>query len=355
MTKIIYLGKFFEDDLTPMRGIAQSLFREWAREFNKELDTKIITENYREHVEEINSSDLVMIPIEADFDRDLYSFIQARGITVPIGGIATEAFDFMFRKSAYQFFNYTGTYLYDKLIEYGIYQQIEFTISGSPVPLKQESTHIFYPYIFAPSVFEDKIEFMRNWLSSNPKISIKNRNEGACMVYKYGNQFREEVSELIEDILNNRDIDIKYGGKWKNNDDRVKFDYHYDILKEYFSKFKYNIAVENDYTEGWITEKLINGMIAGCVTIYYYPFKDRIIDQIFNPKAFIAITDFDLYRDPEHTRIISEIERINSEDFDNIPAINPKALEIFNFFVYNQIQRIHQMMVALEFKKRLYT
>lgn len=350
MTKIIYLGKFFEDDLTPMRGIAQSLFREWSRDIHKELETKVITQDYQDNLEEINSADLVMIPIEADFDKELYKFIQTGNVAVPLGGIATEAFDFMFRKSAYQFFNYTGTYLYDKLVEYGVYQQLIFTISGSPVPLKNDSTHIFYPYIFAPSVFEDKIEFMRKWIGSNPTISIKGRDEEACMVYKYGNQFREETADFLKNF-----VDIKYAGKWRNNDDRVQFDYHYDILKEYYPKFKYNIAVENDYTEGWITEKLINGMIAGSVVFYYYPFKDNIIEQIFNPDAFIAITDRDLYNE-EYGRnhIFAEIHKVNSPSFDNTPATNPKALEIFNFFIANQIQKINQVMIALHFKKKLY-
>lgn len=49
-------------------------------------------------------------------------------------------------------------------------------------------------------------------------------------------------------------------------------------------KYRFALVMENTYKEGYITEKIINAFLAGCVPIYY---GTREVMDIFNPKAFV--------------------------------------------------------------------
>eukprot|EP00557_Chaetoceros_sp_GSL56_P010416 CAMPEP_0176480060 /NCGR_PEP_ID=MMETSP0200_2-20121128/2076_1 /TAXON_ID=947934 /ORGANISM="Chaetoceros sp., Strain GSL56" /LENGTH=587 /DNA_ID=CAMNT_0017876155 /DNA_START=261 /DNA_END=2024 /DNA_ORIENTATION=- len=49
-------------------------------------------------------------------------------------------------------------------------------------------------------------------------------------------------------------------------------------------KYRFALVMENTYKEGYITEKIINAFLAGCVPIYY---GTREVMDIFNPRAFV--------------------------------------------------------------------
>jgi len=68
-------------------------------------------------------------------------------------------------------------------------------------------------------------------------------------------------------------------GKW----DSMK------LINEY-SKYTFVIAMENCQKEGYITEKLINAYYAGAIPIYWGA---PDINEYFNPKAFINVSDFE--------------------------------------------------------------
>jgi len=54
--------------------------------------------------------------------------------------------------------------------------------------------------------------------------------------------------------------------------------------REVFNNFRFCLVMENHYRDGYITEKIMNAFIGGCIPIYY---GSKEIFDIFNPKSFI--------------------------------------------------------------------
>lgn len=69
------------------------------------------------------------------------------------------------------------------------------------------------------------------------------------------------------------------------------------------SDFRFIVAFENQYREGYITEKLINAFLSGAIPVYW---GSRKVLEIFNPKAFIY---YDI-ADPEPA--IEQIRRLEA-------------------------------------------
>ena len=76
---------------------------------------------------------------------------------------------------------------------------------------------------------------------------------------------------------------IEMGGKYMNNiggpvKNKTKF----------LSSYKFSIAMENTEGQGYISEKILDSLIAGTIPIYYGGY---MIDEFINPKTFILIKD----------------------------------------------------------------
>jgi hypothetical protein len=316
--KITYLGGYFEQDIFPMRGIAQTLMREYCRVYKQNYEGSVISSNFRDRLSEINNSEVVFINIDAAYEKEVYEMIFEELIKPKIIAISTELFDIFERKSSYSYFNYTGNYVREKLQKYDILNHINGTISGSLQPIKG-IPHIYYPYLYAPSVYMDKISYMRSLISSNPEISRELR-DNCCAVYKSPTEFREKICDEVEKLMK-----INYGGYWRNNDNRVKKDYDFNIIFDYYKKFEYVISIENDFHPGWITEKLINPLIAGSIPIYYAPFE--FPDLIINKEACVILKDDFLYKDQ------GILEKELSKDRKGIKVFTDGALSKFEEYV----------------------
>ena len=77
---------------------------------------------------------------------------------------------------------------------------------------------------------------------------------------------------------NKKCIKIKVGGNHKSQ-----------ILLDEYKKYRFIMAMENKNIKGYITEKIINAFRAGAIPIYW---GTDYIKNIFNPKAFIYVNDF---------------------------------------------------------------
>ena len=131
---------------------------------------------------------------------------------------------------------------------------------------------------------------------------------------------------------------VDSGGRWKNNiggnvDDKI----------EWLKSYKFNLCFENSSYPGYLTEKLFDAFLAGCVPIYWGDtslkihkntcadsknseninnrgndtFDMRIpnishslIDYEINPKAFINAHNFPTFQD-----LIDEIKRIDNDSY----------------------------------------
>ena len=67
---------------------------------------------------------------------------------------------------------------------------------------------------------------------------------------------------------------------WKN-EERSKFQYNYKTI---YTRYKYCLVMENTKKDGYVTEKLINALLGGCVPIYY---GTRDVYKMFREDAFV--------------------------------------------------------------------
>ena len=74
---------------------------------------------------------------------------------------------------------------------------------------------------------------------------------------------REMILSKVEKILQ-----VDSAGKWRNNTRDLWDKYDNDKIA-YMSNFRFNICAENDNTENYVTEKIFDAFLAGCVPIYY--------------------------------------------------------------------------------------
>lgn len=79
---------------------------------------------------------------------------------------------------------------------------------------------------------------------------------------------RNMIYQDIKSILN-----VKLAGTWNNNTDELWTKYNNDKML-YVKRFKFNICPENDNTRYYVTEKLFDAFLCGCIPLYYGSFND---------------------------------------------------------------------------------
>ena len=149
------------------------------------------------------------------------------------------------------------------------------------------SYNIYLPYLFI-SLWERR---------DNYKKILNNTKEKFCAyMYSYDLQYRVDIYNKISEYKN-----VDALGKSCNATnieiDRFVFndDYTYnDIAVKKYSKYKFVLALENGISEGYITEKLINPIIANSIPIYAGP---NDVFTIINKKRIIYVYDFNNYDD----------------------------------------------------------
>lgn len=95
-------------------------------------------------------------------------------------------------------------------------------------------------------------------------------------------QYREEVFTEIHERKY-----VASGGKCKNNMPGGRC---VENKRDFLSKYKFNLAMENANSPGYVTEKIIQAWAAGCIPIYWGG-GGRIKDE-FNKEAYIDCSDF---------------------------------------------------------------
>ena len=121
---------------------------------------------------------------------------------------------------------------------------------------------------------------------SNPlKISDKEAvNRKFCsLLMRNSNNCDPKRLRIIDEVGKYKDID--YGGSFRNNiggnvDEKIPFIHGY----------KFNLALENSVVDGYVTEKILEPMVASTIPIYWGSERAK---KDFNPEAFINVDDYD--------------------------------------------------------------
>lgn len=107
---------------------------------------------------------------------------------------------------------------------------------------------------------------------------------------------RKEIFELI---LAYKKVDS--GGRYLNN-----IGYRIDNKLEFQKMYKFSLAIENDTSIGYTTEKIIDAFAAGSIPIYW---GDPAVGDVFNEKSFINCHLYDSFEE-----VLNKVIDIDQDD-----------------------------------------
>lgn len=144
--------------------------------------------------------------------------------------------------------------------------------------------------------------------------------------------------KIIYDLI--REIEyIHCPSQFMHNDDELKIKFANNKL-EYLKQFKFNLCPENTNFNGYVTEKIFDAIISGCIPIYWGS-NNNPEPEIINHKAVLF---FDMYNNNES--LLKEITTLNS---------NYKKYKLFvkqQKFLSNAPDVIFEYFVKLDKKLR---
>ena len=226
-------------------------------------------------------------------------------------------------------------------VEYLTNQAINIVINGENYTTKNKfdisiSTHkennskinIYIPFLYQ-SLKEHR-------LSINTEIYKKNKTKFCAYMYSADHTHRVKYFKLLSQYKK-----VDGLGKSCNNvvstTNRILYNNDITWLDQavkIYSDYKFVIAVENKMKDGYVTEKIINPMIAGSIPIYWGP---ESVFEYINKKRVIYVKDFD--NDEKLLNYIKKLDTIdslyNSIISEPIYLSNKKPEDVFNLFKNN--------------------
>ena len=162
------------------------------------------------------------------------------------------------------------------------------------------------PYIYTNN-FLDKLE-------NQDKRETIPKNDALVIISNPNGKVRNKFLSLLEKKMN-----VTYAGRYKNNiGNLLPWDYNKPEFKNFVSQFKFIISMENTRYETGITEKIVHGMLAQTIPVYWG--SPRVYDY-FNKDRFL-----NLEKDDEITmnNLINKIIDIKNNDKKWLDIVNQK-------------------------------
>lgn len=159
---------------------------------------------------------------------------------------------------------------------------------------------LWYLYIdwFGVGTYDDPHWLIpESYLYGENEFTMKRKGEFCSIVY--GKPIESRI-QAVKNISRYKHVDV--WGKANPNfplPDGEK--YKLDMI----SNYKFSLCYENSVTPGYHTEKLLHGMVAGNIPIYY---GDKTVDQDFNSSRFINAVDM------SDDELVEKIAEIDSSD-----------------------------------------
>lgn len=218
-----------------------------------------------------------------------------------------------------------------------------------------DDRHMRFPlwiqYLVAP---EDGLEDIREKIARINDIANRTnpeRTQFACIMARHdGSGIRSVLGDLLEPVA-----PITYPAKFRNNTDELKTKYG-DDKKKYLRGFRFNVCPENSVTLGYVTEKLFEAFMSGCIPIYWgasidmttaSTYKEGMLSEadIVDERAFLRFDE----KNPEALRQqVHELEhnRDAYEAFIAIPPFKEGAAER----IWACLQELEQRLINLSNK-----
>ncbi len=163
-------------------------------------------------------------------------------------------------------------------------------------------------------------------------------------------QTRNNFFDILQKKSGNR---VDSLGKCKRNlniidkNERDK-NFFLDKAIDNYKKYKFVISFENKIEDGYITEKIILPLLAGCIPIYLGP---KEVEEQFNKNCFISVNDFESFED-----CISYVLYVDNNDelynkYINSPIISESNLKIYADWYYRSHDLYDKLYLKLPFLK----
>ena len=183
--------------------------------------------------------------------------------------------------------------------------------------------------LFIPNIY--CCNLMDNFTKIKNITHIPTKNVCAIISNSSGNERNYFLNEL------EKKISIEYGGDYKNNIPKFQHTYNSEPFIKQVSEYKFIVSMENSRGETYITEKILQGFLAGIIPIYWG--SSRICDY-FNNERFINVPDINLTSD-----IIKKIYDISIDnnaflEIVNKPIFNNNKLELDMNEIANNIKNL---------------
>lgn len=168
---------------------------------------------------------------------------------------------------------------YNKYKDYGN-KNIQIYFYNHKIRIEETEDRITIPMIYI------RMEYYNR---NNNKIIIKNNKEFEerkdCLITtKLNNLDKKKINTRLKKVINIDSIE--------NYKERIgnKSCYNSEELIELYNEYKFVILCENSITDGYITEKIFNGLFARTIPIYY---GTKTVNNFINRDSIIYIENVD--------------------------------------------------------------
>ena len=200
-----------------------------------------------------------------------------------------------------------------------------------------DSKYLRFPlwimYLFAPEDDKDKIDEKVEAINT---LRL-NKTKTCALIAKHD---KDGTRGMIYNKLKNA-VDIQCAGRWNNNTSDLWDLYNNDKI-EYLKQFKFNICAENANTKWYVTEKLFEAFLAGCIPIYYGSDND--------PEPGIVNKDAVIFweKDGDNLKQLNLIQRLLRDDeFYNEFTSKPKLLPYTTEYVFGRYEQLLEKLKLL--------
>lgn len=189
-------------------------------------------------------------------------------------------------------------------------------------------------------------------LERKKSLLLKKNKFCAAVISNYRSTDKFRI-KFINELNKYKKVDM--GGKFMNNiggpvKNKIKF----------LSSYKFSISMENSEGQGYVSEKILDSLLAGTIPIYYGGY---MIDEFINPKTFILIkNEKDLKKKIEYIKKLDNDEKLYKNILreklfidDNLAIINNKEKIKFFKHIFEQnkdkAKRIDNNCISIKSKK----
>lgn len=151
----------------------------------------------------------------------------------------------------------------------------------------------------------------------------------ASIILSNGNHGKERLV-LFNTIK--KEMTLYSGGKYENNvGGPVSGSYNSNEMNEFYRRGKFAITMENADKPYYITEKLVNGLRAGVVPVYWGSSR---VTEFFNPRRFIHLNSKPT--NEERAKLIERLKQMTDEEYIQIvrePVLVRPIVDIYSELV----------------------